>query len=98
MKNNAIIVRNLHTTNELGHTNIRFERMSDMVLHEVNGRSYFSNGKYLAAKGDYTGEILEDCRVDFSDAYTKILELDGDYDVEVTTITLTLRHEKVIPK
>jgi hypothetical protein len=95
--NTAIIVRNLYTTNEHSHADIRFERMADMVLHDVNGKSYFSNGKYLADRM-YNGETLGDCRIDESNATSSFIEVGPDYDVEVTSITLKLRHERVIPR
>lgn len=96
--NNAIIVRQLVTTNDRGEVSIRFERMSDMVLHEVDGKSYFSNGKYLADR-NYNGDSLHRCKIEVSDAKTEMLPECGlTYDVEVTNITLKLRHERVIPR
>ena len=96
--NEAIIIRDLHTTSEHSEAYMRFERMADMVLHDVDGKSYFSNGKYLADPQNYKGEEFHNVRIDESDARTSFIEVCSDYDVEVTHIFLKLRHERVIPR
>ncbi len=75
---------------------IRFERLEDYATHVVDGKTYFSNMKYVADKS-YIGEVFSDLREQICDEKVHIIEGD-DYDIEVTDFTIVFRHEKVIPK
>lgn len=92
-----IIIRDLHKEPKYddGYT-MRFERLEDYVAGIQNGKTYFSNKKFVADR-NYTGEVLTGLRDQTCDETSHIIEGD-DYDVEVTHFTIVFRHEKVLPK
>ena len=75
---------------------VRFERLDDYIYHKVDDKDYFSNQKRLA-DATYIGDNLNDVRESSCSVNTNKIEC-SFYDVEVTTITLTLRHERMVTK